>query len=65
MIVVEASARYGDFTVELEDHISLCQPESKTSNTYVRLTSFLQRLQSNKVAHTNMSSVLAIAIVRQ
>ncbi|BFI34214.1 protein SERAC1 [Marchantia polymorpha subsp. ruderalis] len=49
MIVVEASARYGDFTVELEDHISLCQPESRTSNTYVRLTSFLQRLQSNKV----------------
>ncbi|PTQ26591.1 hypothetical protein MARPO_0893s0001 [Marchantia polymorpha] len=46
MIVVEASARYGDFTVEHEDHISLCQPESRTSNTYIRLTSFLQ---SNKV----------------
>ncbi|PTQ26540.1 hypothetical protein MARPO_1060s0002, partial [Marchantia polymorpha] len=48
MIVVEASARYGDFTVEPEDHISLCQPKSRTSNTYIRLTSFLQRLQSNK-----------------
>ncbi|BFI34225.1 protein SERAC1 [Marchantia polymorpha subsp. ruderalis] len=49
MIVVEASARYGDFTLEHEDHISLCQPKSMTSNTYIRLTSFLQRLQSNKV----------------
>ncbi|PTQ38716.1 hypothetical protein MARPO_0049s0015 [Marchantia polymorpha] len=49
IVVEEASARYGDFTVELEDHISLCQPKSRTSNTYIRLTSFLQRLQSNKV----------------
>ncbi|BFI34203.1 protein SERAC1 [Marchantia polymorpha subsp. ruderalis] len=65
MIVVEASARYGDFTVEHEDHISLCQPESKTSNTYVRLTSFLQRLQSNKVNRRipdNLQTVPKIAM---
>ncbi|BFI39947.1 protein SERAC1 [Marchantia polymorpha subsp. ruderalis] len=49
MIVNEASARYGDFTVEREDHVSLCQPESRTSNTYIRLTAFIQRIDDNKV----------------
>ncbi|OAE31102.1 hypothetical protein AXG93_1920s1010 [Marchantia polymorpha subsp. ruderalis] len=45
MIVVEASARYGDFTVvEREDHVSLCQPESRTSMTYIRLTAFIQSI---------------------
>ncbi|OAE18947.1 hypothetical protein AXG93_1976s1540 [Marchantia polymorpha subsp. ruderalis] len=49
MVVDEASARYGDFTVELEDHVSLCQPESRTSNTYLRLTAFIQSIDFNKV----------------
>ncbi|OAE33592.1 hypothetical protein AXG93_4019s1000 [Marchantia polymorpha subsp. ruderalis] len=49
VIVVEASARYGDFTVEHEDHISLCQPESRKSNSYIRLTSFLQSTYNNEV----------------
>ncbi|OAE23840.1 hypothetical protein AXG93_369s1340 [Marchantia polymorpha subsp. ruderalis] len=42
MIVHEASARYGEFTMEQEDHFSLCQPKSKVSNTYSRLTEFIQ-----------------------
>ncbi|BBN14389.1 hypothetical protein Mp_6g11260 [Marchantia polymorpha subsp. ruderalis] len=42
IIVHEASARYGEFTMEQEDHFSLCQPESRFSNTYTRLTKFIR-----------------------
>ncbi|OAE25249.1 hypothetical protein AXG93_1420s1120 [Marchantia polymorpha subsp. ruderalis] len=49
MIVEEASARYGDFSMEREDHVTLCQPESRTSNTYTRLTAFIQSIDDNKV----------------
>ncbi|KAG6550695.1 hypothetical protein Mapa_007792 [Marchantia paleacea] len=65
MIVREASARYGDFTVEDEDHVSLCQPESRTSNTYLRLTTFIQRTD-NQVKrsrlHENLQTVPKMAM---
>ncbi|BBN18256.1 protein SERAC1 [Marchantia polymorpha subsp. ruderalis] len=46
LIVCEASARYGDFTMEIGDHFSLCQPDSRSSNTYVRLISFIDRIST-------------------
>ncbi|PTQ37084.1 hypothetical protein MARPO_0059s0034 [Marchantia polymorpha] len=49
MIVGEGSARYHNFTMEAEDHYSLCQPESRTSNTYKRLTAFIQSTDIKKV----------------
>lgn len=61
IIVHEASARYGEFTMEQEDHFSLCQPESRLSNTYTRLTEFIRCIDKDihplKVTHTNMSSL--------
>ncbi|BBM98075.1 protein SERAC1 [Marchantia polymorpha subsp. ruderalis] len=55
MIVHEASARYGtEFTMEREDHFSLCMPWSRSSNTYIRLTEFIQRIREDIYSYKGM-----------
>ncbi|OAE29019.1 hypothetical protein AXG93_3112s1060 [Marchantia polymorpha subsp. ruderalis] len=62
MIVDEGSARYDNFTMENEDHFSLCQPKSRKSNTYTRLTAFIQSTDIKKVNRTRLIEVPKMAM---
>ncbi|BFI41949.1 protein SERAC1 [Marchantia polymorpha subsp. ruderalis] len=45
IIVEEASARCGDFSILEEDHFSLCQSKSRDSSSYTILVEFFDKIQ--------------------